>query len=513
MRNETHTRIIRGRWLFVGGDTPHQVIEDGALAVQGETIAAVDTWDALRARYPDAPVLGSPDHAVLPGLTNAHHHSSGVSSIQRGFRDQLLELWLLSLQRGRGGDRRLATQLAAARLLRSGVTCAVDVHSGHGTPEAFADSVARPLEAYEAAGIRVAFAMGLKTQSLLVWGDDETFLRTLPPQLQDLVRELRLPQPGDVDEDDYLAIFEDLHRRYADHPRIELWLAPPGPQWVSDVFLVRIAEAAEAYDTGIQTHLEESIYEKFYGPRTYGAPAVAHLHELGVLSPRLSFAHGVWLTEREIELLAESGAAVSHNPSSNLRLRAGIAPLNALQNAGVTVGLGMDGSTINDNEDMWQEMRLALRLHRPPQLGTPAPRAADVFRMATHGGAALMRAAGRRGKLAAGYQADVVVVDLARVTWPWVAPEADPLELLVYRAEARDVDVVLVGGRVVVEGGRVTTLDEEALGRELAAQLSTARRSEERSALVEGLMPHLERYYADWVKGPLVPYTVYNSRQ
>jgi cytosine/adenosine deaminase-related metal-dependent hydrolase len=450
---------------------------------------------------------------MLPGLTNAHHHSNGVTAIQRGFPDQLLELWLLSLQQGRGIDRRLATQLAAARLLRSGVTCAVDVHSGHGSPEAFAASVERPLAGYEDAGIRVAFAMGLKTQSLVVWGDDEAFLRTLPAELQALARRLRLPKAGDADEDDYFDVFDHLHRRYADHPRIELWLAPPGPQWVSDAFMVRIAEAAERYDTGIQTHLEESIYEKFYGPRTYDAPTVVHLHELGVLSPRLSFAHGVWLTEREIELLAESGAGVSHNPSSNLRLRAGIAPLNALRRAGVTAGLGMDGSTINDNEDMWQEMRLALRLHRPPQMEEPAPSAADIFRMATHGGAALMRAADRRGKLAPGYRADVVLVNVERVTWPWVAPEADPLDLLVYRAEARDVDTVLVDGEVVVESGRVTTIDEEAVGREIARQLASAARSEERIALVEGLMPHIERYYADWVEGPLVPYTTYNSRR
>lgn len=306
------------------------------------------------------------------------------------------------------------------------MTGVVDVHSGHGTPDAFAEGVACPLRAYDEAGIRVAFGVGLKTQRYLVWGDDGAFLASLPEDVRELARR-RLPDDDATTPDDYFDVFDSFWQQYADHPRIDLWFAPPGPQWVSKDYLLRIVEAAERYDTNVQTHLEESIYEKHYGLREYGVPTVVYLHDLGVLSARMSFAHGVWLTEAELELLAETGAAVSHNPSSNLRLRAGIAPLNAMLAAGVTVGLGMDGTTIDDNEDMWQEMRLALRLHRTPRFDAPAPSPADVFRLATHGSATLLRRADRLGTLAAGYQADVVLVDLGRVTWPWVASQADPL--------------------------------------------------------------------------------------
>lgn len=502
------TLLVRGRWLFPDADT---VVQDGAIAIEGNSIRRVGSWTTLRPQYPNARVIGSSRHAVLPGFINAHSHSAGATHIQHGVQDRLLEPWLLSLAARRGSDAYLATQLAAARLLRSGVTSVVDIHSGSGTADAFAESVARPLSAYDRAGIRVAFGVGLKNQSYLVWGDDDAFLESLPPDVRSRA-EGRLPGEDSVTVDDYFDIFDEFWQQYHDHARIDLWFAPPGPQWVSEAYLFRIFEAAEAYDTNVQTHLEESVYEKHYGLRTYGKPTVLHWQELGVLSPRLSFAHGVWLTDDEIDVLAETGAAVSHNPSSNLRLRAGISPLNAMLDAGVSVALGMDGTTINDNEDMWQELRLALRLHRTPRLKRPAPTPADIFSMATAGGAALLRDIGNRGVLHAGAQADIVLIDLDRVTWPWVAPEGDPLALVCYRAAAGDVDIVLVGGKIVVEDGRVTTIDEQAVAEELAAQLDATDVPAENVQLVQALLPYVEAYYESWKLEDLEPYIRYNSR-
>ena len=503
--------LVRGYWLFPGGQEPERVIRDGVLVIEAGVIQEVGDWTELRQRYPSAKVLGSEHHAILPGLINAHHHSGGATHIQHGVSDQLLEPWLLDLARRRWSDPFLVTQLAAARLLRTGVTSVVDVHSGGGTAEALTTDIEQRLKAYDKAGIRVAFATGMSKQSHIIWGDDEAFIASLPAEVQALARR-RLPGPDAATIDDYFDIFDNLWRTYKDHNRIDLWFAPPGPQWVSDEFMVRIAETANGYDTGIQTHLEESVYEKHHGPRVYGMPTINHLYQLGVLSPRMSFAHGVWLTEAEIELLAESGAAVSHNPSSNLRLRAGILPLNSMLASGTTTALGMDGMTINDNEDMWQEIRLALRLHRTPRLNSPAPTPADIFRMATHGGATLLRAADQRGALAPGHQADVVLLKLDRLMWPWVAPEVDPLSLVLYRASAGDVDAVLVGGEVVVENGQVTIIDELAVGQELAASLNKIDYPAEDAAMVEALMPHIIKYYEDWEFQTLDPYIVYNSR-
>jgi cytosine/adenosine deaminase-related metal-dependent hydrolase len=386
------------------------------------------------------------------------------------------------------------------------------VHSGGGTAERYGVRVHRALKAYEEAGIRVAFAAGIRTESLLVAGkgQDAKFLASLPGDLG-AEAERELPAPGDIGEDDYFALMDEVFRDHRDHPRIDIWFAPPGPQWCSDATWVRIAEAAERYDTRIQTHLLESIFEKQFGARAYGRPTVLHLQELGVLSPRISFAHGVWLTEPEIEALAASGASVSHNPSSNLRLRAGIAPLMAMLSRGLNVGLGLDANALNDDDDMLTEMRMALRLHRSPQPEDVAPTPADVFGMATWRGARLVGDT-RLGRIAPGYAADLVLLRLDNVTWPWIAPESDPLELLVCRASSRDVDTVLVDGEVVLRDGNTTRFDAAAAGRELHAALSATAFPEVEATLVARLLPAVEAHYRSWELDEHDPFITYNSR-
>lgn len=510
----SNAMLVRGRWIVTGGEEADSVLSDAAVRIEGGTIAEVGDWETLRARHPNARIVGSERVAIMPGMVNAHHHSNGVSAIQQGIQDRLLESWLISLSLGRRLTPRLATLLSAARLLRTGVTSVVDVHSDRGTAAAYAANAGEALSAYEDAGIRVAFAAGLMTQCFLVSGagEDEGFLAGLPDGELRRVAARRLPPPDNLGEDDYLGIVDDLWRRYRGHDRIDVWYAPPGPQWVSDTLMQRIAEQAEARDTGVQTHVSESLYEMLHGPRYYGKPTVRHLFDLGVLGPRFSIAHGVWLTQPEVELMAETGAAVSHNPSSNLRLRAGIAPLNAMLAGGVTVGLGMDGTTINDDEDYFDEMRLAMRLHRTPRFDGPAPESSQVLQMATSGGARLMRKEDTIGAIAPGRAADLALVNLDRVAWPWVAPEADPRELLLMRAGAGDVDSVLVGGEVVLRDGRPTRFDIEEVGREAAVMLDAQASRTADAPMIDRLRRHVETYYQAWEVPDLAPWTVYNAR-
>lgn len=509
-------RLVRGRWVITGAGADEPVLADAAVVVVGDRVHATGPWGRLREEYPDAEVLGSADAAVLPGFVNAHHHSNGVTHLQQGVADDLLELWLLDLRRRRRTDPYLDTLLSAARLLRTGVTSTVEVRSLRGSAAVGADQAVQALRAYDEAGLRVAFAPGISDQSHLVWGGDashdERFLKSLPDEAR-LAAAALLPSRDDMDVEEYFALIDDLWRRYLDHPRIDIWFGPPGPQWVSDAFMQRIAEKAAAYGTGVQTHVAESFYEKLHGPKFHGRPILQHLHKLGVLSPRFSIAHGVWLTDAEIAVLSETGAGVSHNPGSNLRLRAGIAPLEALLSADVAVALGMDGTTLNDDEDMFTELRLALRLHRAPQLGACPPSPCDILRIATAGGAKLLGKETSLGRLAPGYAADLVVVDLARLSWPWVAPEMDPRDLVVARARAGDVRTVLVAGEVVLEDGQPTRFDAEAAGRELAARLAAEPYPADMADRIALLRPHLERHYGAWRPRRLEPYVTYNSRR
>ena len=231
-----------------------------------------------------------------------------------------------------------------------------------------------------------------------------------------------------------------------------------------------------------------------------------------MLDERFSIAHGVWLTGSEIEVLAATGAAVSHNPSSNLRLRAGIAPLNALLKAGASVALGMDGTTINEDEDMFAELRLALRLNRVPHYEAEVPTVAQLYEMATHGGVRLMDKGDVVGRIAPGYAADLMLLDLERVMYPWVTPEADPLELITLRAQKADVRLVLVAGEVVVRDGRVTGFDEREVADALVEHLSAQPLPTNTAAAVAAIRPHMEQWYRDLEHPPLEPHTIYNAR-
>jgi cytosine/adenosine deaminase-related metal-dependent hydrolase len=503
-------RLVRGRYVFTGD----RVIEHGAIVIeQGGTIRAVGSYDTLREDYPDAEkLLDNHDFWIIPGLINAHHHSNGVSNLLQGVDDDFLEPWLLKIiHTMRTQDPKLRTLLSSARLLQTGVTSVVDMaHVGGGNIKDCMGSMKACLDAYETTGMRVAFCPGESFQSHLVHNEDEAFLDSLPLELREKTKGLMAPG---ITPEEYITMVTELVQTYQGHEKIDVWFGPPGPQWVGDDVLVKIVQAAKEQKTQIQTHAVESFYEKLLGPRFHeGKSVLQHLNDLGCLSPQFSIAHGTWVSRADIKLLAQSGATISHNPSSNLRLRAGVAPLNAMLAGNVTLGLGMDGTTLGDDEDMFAEMRLAARLHRTPQLDTPAPSYERIFEMATTGGASLMGKADLIGKLEPGYQADLVMLKADRFTWPWMAPGAIPLHVLLLRAKAIDVDTVIVGGNIVLQRGLPTKFDMAAVGQALALELNAQQETKEVSALVAELKPHLTRWYSNWEHPSLESYAAFNSQ-
>ncbi|MEL7333772.1 MAG: amidohydrolase family protein [Cyanobacteria bacterium J06560_2] len=503
-------RLIRGKWVLTG----EAVLVDAGVVVQGDTILEVGDWNEVHARYSTASVLGSPHHAILPGLINAHHHSNGVPNSLMGIDDDLLELWLYSRNAKRPQSSKLRTLLSAAYLLKTGVTTVVDVASIGGSVAASKKEVKACLSAYQRAGLRVAFTPGARHESLLVHGgkdQDAAFLATLPSDLQQTVKALTPLEQG-LSAEGYLAVVSETVIQYQNNELIDVWFGPPGPQWVGDELLVKTVEAANRLGTSVQTHALESFYEKEMGPKFYGKSVIAHLDSLGVLSPSFSLAHGVWVSESDIEILARTGASISHNPSSNLRLRAGIAPLSALLAGGVTMGLGMDGTTLNDDEDMFTEMRLAARLQRSPQIKDAVPTLEDLFKMATVGGAKLLGKSHSIGKLAPGYKADVVMVNCECMTWPWVAPEVDPLSVVMMRARQSDVDTVMINGVIVLKAGSPTGFYMAEVGQALAAELSAMPDREDYRAFADAVRPYMARWYEAWEVPKLDPYIKYNAR-
>ena len=266
---------------------------------------------------------------------------------------------------------------------------------------------------------------------------------------------------------------------------------------------------------GLHMHLVETAYQKEYARRRTGTTALRHLHGLGLLGPRLTLGHGVWLNEDDIDLAARTGTMICHNASSNLRLRSGVAPLNAFTARGVRVALGLDEAGINDDRDLFQEMRLVLRLHRVPGMAEVVPTSAQVFEMATAGGAATTGFADRIGVIERCKAADLVLIPWKSIAHPYLDSATAVVDAVVHRGRASAVDTVLVAGEVVLRDGRPTRVDKAAVLEELAAALRVPLRPDEerRRDLARAVFPHVQRVYDGWLdEGVPEPYYRPNSR-
>jgi cytosine/adenosine deaminase-related metal-dependent hydrolase len=241
------------------------------------------------------------------------------------------------------------------------------------------------------------------------------------------------------------------------------------------------------------------------------------MNQIGLLGPRLVIGHCVWPTDGDIDLLAKTQTGVTHHASTNLRVRNGISPVFEMLQAGVRVGLGIDSKSINDDDDIIQEMKVCFLLHRIPSLEVNSAylSAKQVFQMVTETNATLLGYGRQLGRLEPGRLADLVLLDYKKMCFPFVDPFHDPVEVLLYRGKGSHVHTVMVDGRIVVEDGRVLTVDEEAVGNRLA-EAASRRRTEGEEGLahaLDALKKHVIQYYQGWTQkvGPK-PYFAINSR-
>ena len=507
--------LIRGKYILTAAGDVGQItaLSDAAVYQEDGRIMDVGPYEQLRARYSADTELGGPNYSIIPGLVNSHHHGRGVTTLQMGTCDDCLEMWILAGWGRRPYDHYLMTLYTALNMLESGTTTVMYNHpqTAAATLKEDVDAV---LRGFLDAGMRVAFSSYLRNQNRIVYDDDGAFLSGLPADLADDVR--RYLAVSHMSDDDYFAFVDDLHREYHGHPsgKIRVLFSPANVQWNSDEFLLRVKEGAASLQTGIHMHLVESPYQKDYGIRTWGKTPVEHLNELEFLGPEASFAHAVWLTERDIELLADSGATVCHNASSNLRLKNGIAPVNPMLAAGVNVAMGTDSTAINDDDDLLQEMRLVNKLHRQPGLESPAITAEQVLAMATANAAAPTGFGDAIGRLEPGRRADMILIRLDDLEDPYLDGEVPPVEAIMGRAKSRDVDSVIVDGEVLIREGRHQRVDKADLARELREQLArpldaTTLATRQMATM---LSPYVKRFYRSRRPRMENPHYVYNSR-
>jgi 5-methylthioadenosine/S-adenosylhomocysteine deaminase len=311
-------------------------------------------------------------------------------------------------------------------------------------------------------------------------------------------------------------LFEHLHAQHHKKERVKIQLAPANLHWCSDTALEMLADLSARYEAPMHMHLVETAYQKEYARRRGGGTALDYIDRFGFLGPRLTLGHGVWLNEADLDRVAATGTHICHNCSSNFRLRSGVAPLNAFEKRGINTAIGLDEAGINDDRDMLQEMRMVLRAHRVPGMeDEDVPSTGQVLRMATVGGAATTPYGSRIGTLAVGKAADLVLIDGDKLAYPYLDPETPVLDAVIQRAKSGGVDLVMVAGEVVYEGGRFTRVDRAAALRELYDSLQHALGDDEieRRALSKALLPHVRRFYMGYFDPKAyVPYYRPSSR-
>jgi cytosine/adenosine deaminase-related metal-dependent hydrolase len=479
--------LIRGGRVLAG--TP-AALQRSDVLIEGDRIAAMGP--ALTAP-PGARVIDAAGLIVLPGMGNAHTHAHG--HLARGRAGAWTLEDLLTYSPANSGfrtpdDEYLSAAIGAIEMLKTGCTAAYDLYIG--VPAITDESFEAVVRAYTDVGVRVVLAPAVA--DVVFYQAVPGLVDLLPPDLRRTVEDIR-PSPTKG----LLELTERAIRRWhgGTDGRVRIAVAPTIPNQATDELLSGAATLAREYGVGFHTHLAESKVQVVESRRRWGKSIVARLAEHRALGPGFVGAHSVWLDDDDIRMLADAGAAVAHNPGSNLRLGVGIAPIREMLDRGLAVGLGTDGSTCADNQNLFEALRIAsvISTVRFPHETARWLDADTVWRLATSGSARVLGQPGDLGALAPGRKADLV---LLRADSVFLRPLADPVTALVYAETGASVDTVLVDGRVVVEGGRVTTVDEARI---YARAQEAADRQRERGAEAWALASRLAPYVAAACRG------------
>jgi cytosine/adenosine deaminase-related metal-dependent hydrolase len=435
-------------------------LEGGAAFTEDGVVKEVGSFAELRRRHPAAEEVGDGTHLVMPGFVNSHSHGRGITTLRQGIPDDPGEVRSVGLRIGLSGDAYWDVLYSCARQLEAGITATMHLDSnyGFGPIEFYENRLQNLITAYGDGGMRFSVTLALRDPSIDDPYLEDTFLSGLSAELRTEIEGWRRPL---LDLDSYLRLHDKLKQQF---PAAVLQLEPTSVAACANEFLSTLRQEATARGAAIQLHLAETAYQKLYSLKEFGKSTVQRLADIGFLCSDVSCAHCVWLSQRDIGIMRETGAMVVQNPSSNLRLRSGIAPIRPMVAAGVHVALGTDNLALNDGEDILEEVRLAQLLQSPPGIGEAPITAQTALQWATQAGAKVLGIKGL-GLLEPGSPADIVMVHTRSIERSVFEHGHDIAASVVQWVRQPDIDLVLVGGRIVVRDGRYVFRDREELER------------------------------------------------
>ena len=415
--------LIEARWI-IPIEPANVVLENYAIAVDKGRIVALLQQNEARTRFSPREIKQLPHHILIPGLVNLHTHAA--MTLLRGLADDLPlmdwlqnHIWPAEAKHVSAQFVHDGTLLACAEMLRGGTTCFNDMYF------------------YPKATAQAALSCGIRAAIGLITVD--------------------FPTSYAADPDDYLTKGIAARDELIDNPLLSFCIAPHAPYTVSDRNFTKALALAEQCDLPIHLHLHETIQEIEDSQQRFGMRPIERLRRLGLLSPSLIAAHGIHVNENEIALLAEHGCSIVHCPSSNLKLASGIAPVSALTDKGVNIGLGTDGAASNNRLDMFQEMRLAALLAKGSSGKADTVGAHQALHMATLGGARALGIDAEIGSIVMGKSADLCAISIDRVE---LSPCYDPVSLVVYAAGREHVSDVWVAGNIRLANNHLLETNE-----------------------------------------------------
>lgn len=406
--------------LIVTMDGQRRVLKNHSIAIENGEIVEISGEIKGEAEY----IINGRRRLVMPGLINAHTHLA--MTLFRGTADDVpLMKWLreeiwpiennLNAQNIRAGSL-----LGILEMIKSGTTCFNDMYW-------FMDEVAKCVDE---SGIRAV----LSTPLLDVMG---------PEQRTKLLKE-----------------GEASIKRYRSHGRITPFLGPHAPYTCSEELLLKTKELAGRYKTGIHIHVSETEEEVQNSEKDKGAKPFEYLNDIEFLGENVIAAHSVWVSDDEMEILKKENVKICHNPISNMKLGAGVAPIPRYLERGITISLGTDGAASNNNLDMFGDMKTCALLHKSHNSDASVVPASKVLEFATINGAKALGLGDKIGSIEVGKRADVIMLDMQGSA---LVPMTNPISHLVYSAQGCDVETVIVDGKIVMEDRQMKTLDENGV--------------------------------------------------